>query len=87
MRNKKIILLFLILLIIIFVVGVFSIRYAKNKKEAELTNEYTPEEEISEEQERQTIVSLYFIDNEFLQSIWKKQFSYIHRLLTNEVII
>ena len=32
-------------------------------------------------------VCLYFIDNEFLQSIWKKQFSYIHRLLTNEVII
>ena len=64
MKNKKIILLFLILLIAIFIVGLYAIKYVKNKKQQELNNEYIPQEEISEEQSRQTIVSLYFIDKE-----------------------
>lgn len=64
MKNKKIILLFVILLIIIFVVGFFSIKFVKNKKENEVQNEYIPEEEISDEQLRETIVSLYFPDKE-----------------------
>lgn len=64
MKNKKIILLFLILLIIIFVIGFFAIKYVKNKKSEEIQNEYIPEEEISEEQLRETIVSLYFPDKE-----------------------
>lgn len=64
MKNKKIVLLFLILLIIIFVVGFFSIKFVKNKKENEMQNEYVPEEEISDEQFRETIVSLYFPDKE-----------------------
>lgn len=64
MKNKKIILLFVILLIIIFVVGFFSIKFVRNKKESEMKNEYVPEEEISDEQLRETIVSLYFPDKE-----------------------
>lgn len=64
MKNKKIILLFVILLIIIFVVGFFSIKFVKSKKENEIQNEYVPEEEISDEQLRETIVSLYFPDKE-----------------------
>ena len=64
MKNKKVILLFLILLIIIFVVGFFAIKFVKNKKEREIQNEYIPEEEISDEQLRETIVSLYFPDKE-----------------------
>ena len=64
MKNKKIILVFVILLIIIFIVGFFSIKFVKNKKENEMQNEYVPEEEISEEQLRETIVSLYFPDKE-----------------------
>lgn len=64
MKNKKIILLFLIILIIIFVVGFFAIKYVKEKKEEEVQSEYVPEEEISEEQLRETIVSLYFQDKE-----------------------
>lgn len=64
MKNKKIILLFVILLIIIFVVGFFSIKFVKSKKENEIQNEYVPEEEISNEQLRETIVSLYFPDKE-----------------------
>ena len=62
--NKKIVSLFLILLIIIFVVGFFSIKYVKEKKAGEVRGEYTPQEEISEEQFRETIVSLYFPDKE-----------------------
>lgn len=64
MKNKKIVLSFVILVIIIFVVGFFSIKLIRNKKEDEVKNEYVPEEEISEEQLRETIVSLYFLDKE-----------------------
>ena len=64
MKNKKIILIFLVLLIIIFVIGFFAIKYVKNKKAEEMQNEYIPEEEISDEQLRETIVSLYFPDKE-----------------------
>lgn len=64
MKNKKIILLFLVLLIIIFVIGCFAIKYVKEKKKNEIQDEYTPQEEISEEQLRETIVSLYFPDKE-----------------------
>ena len=64
MKNKKIIISFIILVIIIFIAGFFAIKYAKQKKENEGISEYTPQEEISEEQERETIVTLYFLDNE-----------------------
>lgn len=66
MKNKKIVLLFLVLLIIIFVVGFFSIKFVRQKKENEGQGqmEYVPEQEISEEQLRETIVSLYFPDKE-----------------------
>lgn len=64
MKNKKIILLFLIILILIFVIGFFAIKYVKQKKESEIQEEYIPEQEISEEQLRETIVSLYFPDKE-----------------------
>ena len=62
MKNKKIIYIFTIALIVILIAGYFGIRYAK-EKEKEKSNfeeEFVPEEEITEEQERQTIVSLYF---------------------------
>lgn len=61
MKGKKIGIIFLILLIIILVGGYFGIQQAKKKQEETTTvEEYTPQEEITEEQERQTIVSLYF---------------------------
>ena len=65
MKNKKIIIIFTILLIILLVGGYFAIQYIKDKKEKSITiEEYTPQEEISEEQLRQTIVSLYFPSKE-----------------------
>ena len=63
MKNKKIITIFGILLILILVGGYFGIKYVKNKDSNQIT-EYTPQEEITDEQSRQTIVSLYFIDAE-----------------------
>ena len=59
MKNKKIVIIFSVLLILILVLGYFGIKYAKNKSE-NVIEEYTPEQEITEEQSRQTIVSLYF---------------------------
>ena len=67
MNTKKIICIFLTILIVI---GVF-IFLAKNKKNTEENiNEFTPQEEISGEQMRETIVSLYFLnpDTKELQS-------------------
>lgn len=57
--NRKIIILIFIILILIGI-GVW---YFFNKKTETQTNEIIPEEEISETQMRQTIVSLYFYNN------------------------
>lgn len=64
MKNKKIILSVIILLIIILVIGFFAIKYVKQKRIDKESGEYTPQEEISEEQLRETIVTLYFLDKE-----------------------
>lgn len=64
MKNKKIILSVIVLLVIIFIAGFFAIKYVKQKKSSENISEYTPQEEISEEQARETIVTLYFLDKE-----------------------
>lgn len=61
MKNKKIIIIFSILLLVILIGGYIGIKYAKEKQEENtVVEEYTPQEEISEDQLRQTIVSLYF---------------------------
>ena len=66
MKNKKIIIIFSVLFIILIIGGYFLINYLRNKntQEEQIVEEYTPEEEISEEQSRQTIVSLYFQNKE-----------------------
>ena len=65
MKNKKIVIIFTVILILIVLGGYFAIKYAKQKQEKEnKVDEYTPQEEISEEQLRQTIVSLYFPSKE-----------------------
>ena len=62
--NKKIIIIFTSLFIIILIGGYFVINYFKNKEQETIIEEYTPEQEITEEQSRQTIVSLYFSNKE-----------------------
>ena len=70
MKNKKIVIIFILLLIIILVGGYFGIKYAKQKQAKKTTvEEYTPQEEISEEQLRKTIVSLYFVSKETKQVV------------------
>ena len=64
MKNKKIIILFVILFCLVIIGGYFGIRYVKNREENTEVEEYVPEEEITEEQMRQTIVSLYFVSKE-----------------------
>ena len=60
MLDKKRILIvgIAIILIILVIAGVYF--FIKNKEEKNEITEYVPEQEISEEQLRQTIVSLYF---------------------------
>ncbi len=62
--NKKIIIIFTVLFIIVLIGGYFAINYFKSQEKETVIEEYTPEEEITEEQNRQTIVSLYFLDKE-----------------------
>ena len=64
MKNKKIVLIFTILLIIILLGGFLVIKYVKGKQTQTTVEEYIPEEEITEYQLRQTIVSLYFQSKE-----------------------
>lgn len=59
--NRKVKAILIILLILIIGIGVWW--YLNSQKEQEVT-EYKPEEEISDEQLRQTIVSLYFINKD-----------------------
>ena len=64
MKNKKILIIFVCLFLIVLIGGYFAINYVKNKNEETIVEEYVPEEEITEEQLRQTIVSLYFLDTQ-----------------------
>ena len=58
MKRKKIITIITLILIILFAFLIFkNISIEKNKEEYQ---EYTPQEEISEEQNRQTKITLYF---------------------------
>ena len=60
MKSKKIGIIFILILLVVLIGGYIGIKYVKNKEEETIVDEYTPEEEITEEQARQTIVSLYF---------------------------
>ena len=64
MKNKKIIIIFSVIFIILVVGEYFLISYLKGRNgnqsnNGEIVEEYTPEEEITEEQLRESIVSLY----------------------------
>lgn len=67
MKNKKIFCLLILVLIIILVSLFFIIKnFTKNNSNKEQNQylDYTPEEEISNKQMRETNITLYFIDNE-----------------------
>ena len=64
MKKKKSKLIFFVLFLVILL-GVYFITsyfYKKSKDETKQYEDYTPQEEISEQQYRETIVSLYFLN-------------------------
>lgn len=66
MKEKKIYVIFIFLAILIAIGSYIGIEHIKNKDD--ITNsigeEYTPQEEISEAQMRETVVTLYFANSE-----------------------
>ena len=68
MKNKKFLFLLIIVLIIILILVYLIIKNFKNESTHSegnnLYSDYTPEEEISSNQMRETTVSLYFLDSE-----------------------
>ena len=59
MKNKKYIIFFIIIFVLILGVGYYLINYFKEKQKNNI-QEYIPQEEISEQQNRETIVTIYF---------------------------
>ncbi len=60
MKNKKLLIILIFIIIILAVIGLFIIKKIQQNNQIEEITEYIPEEEISIEGLRQTIVSLYF---------------------------
>ena len=84
MKNKKIVIIFSVLLIILIIGGYFVIKYLKQKGESgEITEEYTPQEEISKEQLRQTIVTLYFLSKDTKEITPEARLVDIKDIITN----
>lgn len=63
MKNKKIIMYMAIIILIIFILGIGAIILKNNKEKKQIVGEYTPVEEITDEQLRQTNITLYFCNN------------------------
>ncbi len=64
MKNNKLFIAFFIVAIVLAIVGYFGINYLKEKQVSSKIEDYTPQEEITDEQMRKTIVNLYFYNNE-----------------------
>lgn len=60
MINKKI-LMYSSILLFVLIIGIFGFAFSNNKKEQ--VTEYIPQEEITNEQMRQTVINLYFYDD------------------------
>lgn len=64
MKNKKIVMYVVIILLLLFIIwiGLIIVKNQRNQQNKTI-DEYVPQEEISEEQFRQTNVILYFYNN------------------------
>lgn len=80
--NKKIIIIFIIILIIILISGAIGIKKAKNI-ENETVEEYVPEEEIGENQIRQTFVNLYFLSSKTNELVPESRLIDIKEIINN----
>ena len=84
MKNKKIIVIFVIIFVIVILGGYFAIKYVKDKKEnTNEVQEYVPEEEITDNQLRQTIVSLYFPTKEGKELVPEARLVDIKEIINN----
>lgn len=84
MKSKKIVIIFSILLIIILIGGYFAIQWVKDVRQKNTeVEEYIPQEEITEEQLRQTIVSLYFQSKETKELVPEARLIDIKEILNN----
>ena len=84
MLNKKIIIIFCSLFVLILIGGYFGIKFVKEKNyDNNLDEEYIPQEEISDEQIRQTIVSLYFLSKETNQLVPEARLIDIKEIINN----
>lgn len=65
MKNKKIVMYIFIIIVILIILGVGYFVYKKISKQNKSNyDEYIPQEEITDEQLRQTIITLYFMNIE-----------------------
>ena len=64
MKGNRLILMFLLIAAIMLVAGYFGVKYLKDKQVSTNMGEYTPQEEITDEQMRKTMINLYFYNNE-----------------------
>lgn len=64
MKGNKLIFIFILIAVIIAIIGYFSINYLKDKQVNSKVEEYIPQEEISNTQNRKTMVNLYFYNNQ-----------------------
>ena len=64
MNNKKIIMYICIVALILAVLGTGVLVYKNNKSNKNVNQEYTPQQEITDEQLRQTVITLYFLNLE-----------------------
>lgn len=84
MKNKKIAIIFSILLIIILIGGYFIIQWLQGEQQENMgVEEYIPQEEITKEQLRQTIVSLYFQSKETKELVPEARLIDIKEILNN----
>lgn len=66
MKEKKIYIIFIALAALIAIISYIGLGFIKQQNEEVnlIGEEYTPQEEISEEQMRETVVTLYFVNSE-----------------------
>ena len=83
MKNKKIVIIFVCLFLLVLIWGFFTIRYVKSINQETAIEEYVPEEEITEEQLRQTIVSLYFLDKQSNELVPEARLIDIKEMMSN----
>lgn len=64
MNGSRLIFIFLLIAVVIAGIGFCGIKYLKENQVSSEIEEYTPQEEVSDEQLRKTMVNLYFYNND-----------------------